>query len=115
MELAGGLGQLGDSLTAPAFTGKRQRDIYHLPFGKGRRLNEVFHGGCAVIGDAIIFVNAVIIVLNYTYGVRAPMRLPRFEAMTITQRDVIVTTTHKQLQVTPEAPYHSKAKPRGRK
>jgi hypothetical protein len=49
----------------------------------------VFNREQIVIDEALTFINAVIAILNFLYGIRAPVRLPTASTLTAAQSDVV--------------------------
>ena len=76
-EVPGELGRLAESLEKPLYDGGRQRDIYPLPLVSFARVDYILDRPSSVTDGMLEYINAVIVVLIFTYGVRAPVHLPR--------------------------------------
>ena len=85
----GELGRLSNSLHEPAYDRARQRDIYPLPLVSLAQVETGFNCAGEVLPAAHRYINAVIVVLNFTYGVRAPVHLPRSRKLPKTQATVV--------------------------
>ena len=63
--------------------------IYPLPLATNEQMAEACSDMSDVPQGALNYVNSVVVVLNHTYGVRAPVRMPSISCASALQTDVI--------------------------